>query len=332
MAKNFWFRFLIFAFLIIFSTLLLSWSGHESYTYLVVKSLKIDVDRLVEIRPYTYKESRVYNMEFYYTDDFAGQRKFFDSLNDGIFPPDPEPVDGKLPVWQIMTIYAQFPDFGMDEGLNLSPLQSLIGNSQGVRHMRYKLGLIEAFEGDKSFLYFVEMSKQAFSKGDEYWGYRFLSYALHYMEDLFQPYHETPGTFWEVVRSLMDKKTKNLLNNAHYTYDNYLAFLIHYSKHSEEIRNLITSTPKRRIPSNYEALINEVMMYGYSRFPEVHKRIKDVMGDMLTERVPTLEDFKRLEAEGKLDKLYDVTKEIIVVMTGTIKAFLENYLSSYVEK
>jgi len=114
---------------------LFPWSGHESYTYLVVKSLNLNLDKLVEIRPYTYKETRVYNTKYYYTDDFAGQRKFFDPLNDGKFPPDPSPVDGKLPAWQILTIYAQFPDFGMDEELNLSPLQSLIGNSQGVRHI-----------------------------------------------------------------------------------------------------------------------------------------------------------------------------------------------------
>jgi hypothetical protein len=326
------FLFLLLSIFLTLSSFLFSWSGHESYTYLVVKSLSMNLDKLVEIRPYTYRETRVYNTKYYYTDDFAGQRKFFDPMNDGKFPPDPAPVDGKLPAWQILTIYAQFPDFGMDEELNLSPLQSLIGNSQGVRYMRYKLGLIEAFEGDRSFLYFVDMSKKAYAIGDEYWGYRFLSYALHYMEDLFQPYHETPGTFWEIVRSLMDKKTKNLLNNAHYAYDNYLAYLIHYSKHSEEVRNLIINTPKRRIPSNYEAVINEVMMYAYSRFPEAHKHVKAAMGDILIERIPTIDDYKKLEAEGKLDGLYKVNKEIIAVMTGTIKAFLESYLTTYAHK
>ncbi|MEJ5258146.1 MAG: hypothetical protein WHS64_07865 [Fervidobacterium sp.] len=307
------------------------WSGHEAYTYLVVKSLNFNMDKLIEIKPYTYNESRVYNTKFYYTDDFAGQRKFFDPLGDGKFPSDPAPVDGKLPVWQILTIYAQFPDFGMDEGLNLSPLQALIGNSQGVRHMRYKLGIIEAFEGDKSFLYFVNMSQEAFSKNDSYWGLRFLSYALHYMEDLFQPYHETPGSFWEVLMSLMDKKTMNLLNNAHYTYDNYLLYLIYYSKHRDEIRNLIESTPAIRIPSNNESLMNEVMMYGYIKFPLVHSELKKAFEGILTERIPEIDDFRRLEEEGKLEGLYKVTKEIIVTMTGTIKAFLNDYLSRYLE-
>ncbi|MCX7653237.1 MAG: hypothetical protein N2Z58_00945 [Fervidobacterium sp.] len=325
--KNF--TVLIALVLLLFQTIVFSWSGHEAYTYLVISSTNIDKERLVTVTPYSYKETRVYNSEYYYKEDFAGKRKFFDDLGDGIFPPDPIPTNGKLPVWQILTIYAQFPDFGMDEGLNLSLLQALIGNSQGVRHMRYKLGIIEAFEGDKSFLYFVEMSKQAFAKNDEYWGYRFLSYALHYMQDLFQPYHECPGTFWEVLTGLFDKTTMKMLNNAHYTYDNYLLYLMFYSKHKEEIRKIIQQTPERFISNNYEQLVNEIMMYGYSKFPQVHSEMKKAFGEVLYNRIPQMGDFKDLEEAGKLEGLYTVTKEIVNTMTSTIKGFLTEYLKKY---
>ncbi|MFN3691900.1 MAG: hypothetical protein ACK4R7_03310, partial [Fervidobacterium sp.] len=266
--------------------------------------------------------------KYYYTDDYAGQRKFFDPLGDGAFPPDPKPIDNKLPAWQILTIYAQFPDFGMDEELKLSPLQGLIGNSQGVRHMRYKLGIIEAFEGDKSFLYFVNMSKEALAKNDEYWGYRFLSYSLHYMQDLFQPYHESPGTFWEVVNGMFNKRTMTMLNNAHYVYDNYLLYLIYYSKHREEIREVIKNTPPRSVSSNYRKLINEVMIYAYSKFPVVHAALKKAAGEKLYDKILEIEDMKKLEEEGKLDNLYKITKEIIVTMTSTMKGFLLDYFKS----
>lgn len=313
-----------------FSVTLFSWSGHEAYTYLVVSSLKkyVELDKLIPITQYSYKETRVYNTKYYYTDDYAGQRKFFDPLGDGVFPPDPKPVENKLPIWQILTIYAQFPDFGMDEELNLSPLQGLIGNSQGVRHMRYKLGIIEAFEGDKSFLYFVKMSKEALAKNDEYWAYRFLSYSLHYMQDLFQPYHVSPGTFWEVIIGMFNKKTMTMLNNAHYVYDNYLLYLIYYSKNSEEIRNLIKNTPPRSVSSNTEKLINEVMAYSYSKFPLVHSELKKAAGEKLYEKVLDIEEMKKLEEEGKLDNLYKITKEIIVKMTSTMKGFLLDYFKS----
>jgi len=319
-------RFLISILFMMFATISFGWSGHETYTYIVVNSLGIDVNELVEITKYSYVENRVYNEPYYYKDDFAGTRKFFDSLGDGKFPPDPKPVDNKLPAWQILTIYAQMPDFGMDEGLNLSPLQALIGNSQGVRHMRYKIGIIEAFEGNKSFVYFVNMSQKAFNEGDRYWGYRFLSYAVHYMEDLFQPYHESPGSIWEVLGSVTNKSVNKMLNNAHYAYDNYLLFLMYYSKHTDEIRKLIEETPARRVPSNYDALMEEVMMYGYSKSHIVHDELKKAFGDILYQRTPTIEDFKNLEEIGKLDKLYSTTKDIIATMTGTVKGFLVTYI------
>jgi len=321
-----WLLVLLLLLVTLLTTISFGWSGHEAYTYLVVNSLSIKLDELLEITDYSYEEDRIYNEKYYYKEDFAGTRRFFDPLGDGGFPPDPKPVDNKIPAWQVLTIYAQMPDFGMDEELNLSPLQALIGNSQGVRHMRYKIGIIEAFEGNKSFVYFVNMSRKAFDKGDRYWGYRFLSYAIHYMEDLFQPYHNNPGTLWEVLGSVTNKSVNKMLNNAHYTCDNYLVFLIYHSRYSDEVRRLIEETPAKRLPSNYDALMEEVMMYGYSKSRIVHNELKRSFGDILYQRMPTIEDFKDLEDAGKLDKLYEITKNIIVTMTGTAKGFLEMYI------
>ncbi|MCW7461671.1 phospholipase C/P1 nuclease family protein [Leptospira limi] len=38
---------------------------------------------------------------------------------------------------------------------------------------------------------FTELSKLAFRKGHPYWGYRFAGWALHYIQDLTQPYHSS---------------------------------------------------------------------------------------------------------------------------------------------
>lgn len=303
----------------------LAWSGHEVYTYLLARSLGGDglkLDELVPISPYSYNEGRIYNTPFYFTDDFAGRRAFFDPLNDGRFPPDPAPVDGRLPAWQILSIYAQFPDFGMDEGLTLSPLQVLIGNSQGVRHMRYKLGPLEVFEGDLSFLHFVNMSQRAFQKGDRYWGYRFLSYALHYLQDLFQPYHASPGDPLEVARSIFDRRIRNLLNNAHFAYDNYLIYLILYSSRSGEVVKLIEETPPLVLNVEPRQLVNEVMAYAYAQFPIVHSEVKRVFGDILAERSPSIDEFQKLEAQGVLENLYSQTLLILRTMTAVVKGFL----------
>lgn len=42
---------------------------------------------------------------------------------------------------------------------------------------------------------FLDLARFAFAKGHPYWGYRFLGWGLHYIQDLTQPYHATalPG-------------------------------------------------------------------------------------------------------------------------------------------
>lgn len=42
---------------------------------------------------------------------------------------------------------------------------------------------------------FLTLAKYAFNKGHPYWGYRFLGWGVHYIQDLTQPYHSTvmPG-------------------------------------------------------------------------------------------------------------------------------------------
>ena len=39
---------------------------------------------------------------------------------------------------------------------------------------------------------FYGLARFAFEKGHPYWGYRFLGWAMHYIQDMTQPYHSTP--------------------------------------------------------------------------------------------------------------------------------------------
>jgi len=50
-------RFLISILFMMFATISFGWSGHETYTYIVVNSLGIDVNELVEITKYSYVET-----------------------------------------------------------------------------------------------------------------------------------------------------------------------------------------------------------------------------------------------------------------------------------
>nr|WP_231556620.1 hypothetical protein [Thermotoga sp. 2812B] len=322
-------RKLSIVFLIVVSALVFSWSGHEGLTYYIVKD--IVPDEMVTITPYNYQENRVYNLSKLVLEDVCGQDTI-SAWEGAILPPNPSPEDGKVPVWQILTVYSSEPDWGMDQGLDLSPYQFLIGNSQGVRHMKYRILGLEFFEADKSFYYFHDMAKEAFRKGDRYWGYRFLARALHYIEDLSQPYHNTPGEMGEIFQALFDRSIMKMLMNAHYVYDDYLAYLI-YSGDEETIKTIEEATPVF-LKSEWH-LVQEVRKLALSYFPKVHREIKKVFGEKLKERtgdlesftVISVEEFREADQRGDLVLLKRYTLELI----GKVSSYLKGYLIDFLK-
>lgn len=316
--------------LLVSSCITLAWSGHDVFTFLVATSIPgFDYQRVVEIRQYTYLEKRAYNEEMYVTEDLILTGKARINIDEDLiresgirFLPNQVVQDGKLPVWAIFLVYACFPDNGMDFVEQSEILRSLIGDTQANRHGYLKISFFEYLEGDKSFLHFLKISKEAFKNGDEYWGYRFLAYALHYLEDLMQPYHVRPGTVPELIRFIFDKKTRIFLRNAHSTYDVYMTFLLHSSKYREEFRQMIRDAKPLILPVSDEQLIYEAIMYSYSAFFDIHAEVKKVFGQILYERKATIQDFKRAEEKGELDRLYELTKKLASTLASLAKGVI----------
>ncbi len=298
-----------------------AWSAHETMTYLMIQQLP-NGNKLVEIAPYTYREERIYNSEYLKLKDYCGE--FIASFvpEQAVFyPPDPRPFEGKVPVWQILTVYSVEPDLGMDEGLELSPMQGLIGNSQGVRHMKYRLLVVDFFEGSESVIYFINMSREAFRKNDEYWGYRFLARAIHYLQDLSMPYHNSPGTFFDTLRAISDKNLAKLLSNTHYSYDEYMGYLL-YTRDFDTVNAILTAEP--RYVRNTRELIQRVRLLGLNNLSSVDRLMRKHFGEELKERVLTFEDFHRKAEE--LNELKKITLSIAGNLSSLIKGFLLIYL------
>ncbi len=106
------------------------------------------------------------------------------------------------------------PDYGMDVGLytdNEGPLGALYGfgpqpfgnptlsyGSQAPFHMAFPwedpvIALAAPFSQRSQAAYrelqFTSLARFAFERGHAYWGWRFAGWAMHYIEDLSQPYH-----------------------------------------------------------------------------------------------------------------------------------------------
>jgi len=208
---------IILSVLILSSVNVFSWNSHYFYTELAIKNNDwVNNFPEIEVTPYTYEDidQDEYNPEFVikYVEGKIGE---------------------KVKASDILINYSDEPDWDLDTNLELNKLQALTGGSQGYRHMYFSVfgGLLKAGDAPKRANHFFEMSKIAFGKGDNYWGFRFAARTIHYLEDLSQPYHTYPAPLDVLFKKFFNvKKLTVLVTNAHYGYENFNGYLFKYKK------------------------------------------------------------------------------------------------------
>lgn len=158
---------------------------------------------------------------------------------------------------EILTSSADEPDFGMDTDLwennqgdvgklylwgnqpfgtptfSLSTQTPFHVGFYYERTMLYKLSSLEKTYAEYRIHLYLALSRFAFKTNHPYWGYRFLSWALHYGQDLAQPYHAKVAPGFSTTRilliNLIDgigihspyRKLVQLLSNRHFSLENY---------------------------------------------------------------------------------------------------------------
>lgn len=326
---------------------LLAWSFHSVLNYYILQEISLDLNFMVEITKKDFKEERVYNNEEFFADimerDIIGpeflsflnsffyyDRSTIEALFNKFSEIIKEPVEGRLPAWQILAFYSDFPDIGIDRynGWNFRII-SLPGFDIGhaIRHGKLKFGPFEFLEADISFKYFINKSKELLEKGNIYWGLRFLAYALHYLQDIMQPYHTRPGTVPELLWALFNLSNAfKFLSNLHFAYDDIIIYLALYD--SENFRDVVKNA-KPIYFNTYDELIYEAFIYSYMSFFKVHELLKAIFSDILYERKPTMEDFLAKSELKDFSRLIKETYSIISTMTGVVKGLLYRHLSIF---
>ncbi|MEK7690912.1 MAG: hypothetical protein AAB425_07815 [Bdellovibrionota bacterium] len=81
---------------------------------------------------------------------------------------------------------------------------------------------------------FYRLAKLAFAKKQDYWGWRFAAWGLHYLQDLGQPYHSkaVPSADWMYYlkfifssdKAGIKKATTQLVQNRHFIYEDFVAY------------------------------------------------------------------------------------------------------------
>ncbi|HYD63337.1 MAG TPA: hypothetical protein VEC35_23475 [Noviherbaspirillum sp.] len=135
-------------------------------------------------------------------------------------------------------------DYGRQYGFGKQPFgnPALEFSSQAPMHMGffheqwivYKAApfLLRTFPEYRIHLYRT-LAQHAFRTGHNYWGWRFAGWALHYVQDLTQPYHArvlpgvgTPSLLWTNALAMIGFPTRkehaiSLVSNRHQALENY---------------------------------------------------------------------------------------------------------------
>ncbi len=197
--------------------------------------------------------------------------------------------EDKLSPLEIISSSADEPDYGMD--INLwSTDNTWFGKQYGfgkqlwgnpkvffTGQTQFHMG----FFYESSFLYklspslnhfypeyrihlYLTLSKFAFQTGHPYWGYRFLGWALHYVQDLTQPYHSTlaPNVKGRKIVGIdllklifIKSPAQHLIqieSNSHFSLENYEYFKLAAAiEKPNENKDIIQALSNSSIDSSY---------------------------------------------------------------------------------
>jgi len=300
--------------------------GHDVLTFYCLDRGKGFLSERVEVTPYTYEKEDPgpYNLSKRGFGDYLGRQYLSDSdeeLRVDFFE-NSLPVGGKAPAWQIMTVYSYEPDFGMDRGLKLSPLQRFMGSSGTWRHEEYHI-ILRFGEVTKRFLHFDQMSELAIQKGDRYWALRFAARAIHYLEDNGTPYHTSPGTILEILKiPFLYRSQFRRISVYHKFHDRYLGYRLWrgYEPFLKEIERT-----EAGIFDGLEDMTKGIRRRALDLLPETELFVKGLLRGASSESPSgefSREYFDRLVNSQDTRQLDEVSCKVLRNLSSGVKSYL----------
>ena len=246
------------------------------------------------------------------------------------------PVGATFSALQILVDFADEPDWDMDKDAETGQAVDFMGGSQGYRHMYYPAG---TFHIPNPFMpqgkaperaeLFYEYAREAFSQGDYYWGFRFLSRAIHYFEDLANPFHTVQLSTKFIMKEDFFQGTIQTTKNYHFAYEDYVAFLMAQAKRDKKGQARLLKSIKRATAKKMEnSRVAAQDLAGFSN--REGAELLDLSFSFFGEEFRS--DRKRYLNTGKIKKLDQgpeeekvlaITEKMLAEMSAVVKGFLE---------
>ncbi|MBI5250936.1 MAG: hypothetical protein HY912_15720 [Desulfomonile tiedjei] len=233
---------------------------------------------------------------------------------------------------EVLITFSDEPDWGMDQdlypireyGYGQAPFGQETGKtSQAPFHMTFlhENPIVTTIIPDirKSFMeerirVFFALARTAFAHGVNYWGWRFTAWAMHYLQDLTQPYHAKPyppalAPVWRRLAMSRDlrgfiAKLGNYLKNHHLLFEAAVHFIINEVAKKPQDHPFLRALEGSG-KTGQKLLVK--VMHDSSRFPAriattVDREMTNVMN------VPRIED---IDYSLEDDSAYRIAPEIV---------------------
>jgi hypothetical protein len=195
-----------------------------------------------------------------------------------------------------------------------------------------------------------ELAKTAFAAGHEYWGWKFLGFGLHYLQDITQPYHahffpgyNTMAMISYYALSLVGFKKPlenkiNLVANRHFLFEDFVHRLLENpqlpdSVNLQQTLNKVTEDEKNiNYQDNYpqDIVSKNTIQYAddlsntlVENFPAKYANDPNLLYE--DKKVQILEVFQNLSTE-KRNKLMEITKRILGPTGQYTRAYLKDFM------
>ncbi|MFH0731279.1 MAG: hypothetical protein V2B19_33655, partial [Pseudomonadota bacterium] len=252
----------------------------------------------------------------------------------------------------VLVAFADEPDKGMDQdlwqyadyGFGKIPYGSETGfSSQAPFHMQFvnenfavRMSAPEILDGMtlERMLLFSRLAKFAHAKGHHYWGYRFTAWALHYLEDICQPYHAKalpPAGFWYYVKlafsfqkEKIKRETTQLVHDRHIVYEDYAAKALNTDEKGvdKKLKKALQASPVYFEAHDEVTLFKQMALMSARRARELDRAVaiaeNGATGGMAIEGAITGGDAAVVAA----------TEELFALMGRAVRTFVKQSASS----
>ena len=245
------------------------------------------------------------------------------------------PVGKSVSAVRVLIDFSDEPDWGMDDGVEEGPVVEFMGGSQGYRHMYYPAGtfhlpylFLPQGEAPARAELFYQFAREAFSKGDVYWGFRFLARGMHYIEDLANPFHTVQISSRFLVKKSLYEGTVQSVKNYHFAYEDYVAHVLVQAlrgKGRQEILASIREAETREITDTREAA-RELARFSNREGARLLELSASFFGKGFLSEKPVFLDperVKKLEESLTRDEVLRMTSRMLIEMSAVVKGFLE---------